>query len=64
LPLDPNALLVNSRVLADRWGVCERTVIRICRENRIAEIQLRPGGRLLFDRDAVEEFEAEAFHWN
>jgi len=64
LPLDPSTVLVNSRVLAERWGVCERTAIRICREHGITPFQLRRGGRLLFDRGAVEDFEADAFHWN
>jgi len=51
-------------MLADRWSVDPRTVLRICRYHELTEIQLRDGGRILFPREQVEALEAKIFSCN
>jgi hypothetical protein len=54
----PTPILRNTTWLADRWGVCTRTVLRICRYHGLTEIRLRPGGRVFFRLADIEGLEA------
>jgi len=51
-------------MLADRWGIDTRTVIRLCRYHEIREIQLVPGGRILYPRSEIETLEEALFRPN
>jgi hypothetical protein len=57
-------VLVNTRTLAERWGVNPRTVIRICRIHDVEEITLVPHGRILYARGDVEQLESQLFGVN
>lgn len=61
LLLDSTQILVNTTILAARWNVDRRTVLRVCRLHEVEEIRLRPGGRVLFPRDMIEALEADLF---
>ncbi len=64
LPLEPAAILVNTRTLADRWSVNSRTVLRICRHYELTEIKFLVSGRILFLREEIETLEAKIFRLN
>jgi hypothetical protein len=64
LPLPATQILVNTRTLAERWGVDPRTAIRICRFHELAEITMVPGGRILYARGDVEDLETQLFGVN
>ena len=63
LSVDSKQILVNTRILADRWAVNTKTVLRVCRVHQVQEIRLQTRGRVFFMRDAVEALEAELFNW-
>jgi len=63
-PLDATPQLVNTRTLAERWGVTSRTVLRACRIHDIPEIRLCDGGRILFPCDCIRQLEKELFGRN
>ncbi len=63
-PLDATPQLVNTRTLADRWGVNPRTVLRVCRLHAVPEIRLCEGGRILYPCDSIRALERSLFHRN
>ncbi len=64
LSLPEGQILVNTRLLTDRWGINQRTVIRLCRYHGLSEIQMVPKGRLLFFAEEISELERKLFGWN
>ena len=63
LALDKSQILVTTRILADRWSVNPRTVLRVCRVHNLQEIRLQIGGRIFFPREEIEALELQLFAW-
>jgi hypothetical protein len=55
---------VNTRLLAERWAVDPRTVLRVCRFHHIPEIRLRDGGRILYSCEKISALERQIFGRN
>jgi len=53
--------LVDTRTLAERWGVSMRTVLRYCRIYELPEVRFIPTGKLFFREADIAELEKRVF---